>query len=215
MSVHLIVAAGTDLDIVNAARVSVNREHQKFTTADAGLIRRLMRDGHSSPFAQVWAKFRIECSIGCSRQIARHGHYVEINEHSTRYSEMMDEFVTPALKRQVGKAMAYAFEPLPLPVAEEAQAAVRLAYERAYQSYYDLLKIGVSREDARSVLPLGMKTRLIASSHLKGWLRFLAQRTDPHAQDEIRGIANEIEAALSAQYPEAMAAWSEARRPKP
>lgn len=215
MSVTLVLAAGTDLDIVNAARVSVNREHQEFTAADAGLIRRLMRDGHSSPFAQVWAKFRIECSIGCSRQVARHGHYVEINEHSTRYSEMADEFVTPALKRQVGKAMAYAFEPLPVAVVEEAQASVRRAYERAYQSYYDLLKIGVSREDARSVLPLGMKTRLIASSHLKGWLRFLAQRTDPHAQDEIRGIANEIEAALSAQYPEAMAAWNEAGRPKP
>ena len=215
MSVHLIVAAGTDLDIVNAARVSVNREHQKFTTADAGLIRRLMRDGHSSPFAQVWAKFRIECSIGCSRQIARHGHYVEINEHSTRYSEMADEFVMPALKRQVGKAMDYQFESLPEKTREMAQNAIRRQYEFAHTAYRSLIGHGVSREDARSVLPLGMKTRLIVSSHLKGWLRFLAQRTDQHAQDEIRMVASQIEGILTIQFPEAMAAWNEAGRPKP
>lgn len=212
MSVELVLSAGTDLDIVNAARVSLNRESQTLTAADAGLIRRLMRDGHSSPFAQVWAKFRIECSIGCSRQIARHGHYIELNEHSTRYSEMPDEFVMPTLKRQVGKAMDYQFKTMTEGEQMMAEDLVRNLYGNAHRRYLHLLEIGVSREDARSVLPLGLRTRLIASSHLKGWLRFLSQRTDPHAQDEIRAVATEIETLLRGQFPSALAAWDESGR---
>lgn len=214
MSVELVLVAGTDLDVVNAARVSLNRESQTLTDRDRGLIGRLMRDGHSSPFAQVWAKFRISCSIGCSRQVARHGHYVELNEYSTRYSEVEDEFVMPPLKRQIGKAMDYTFGPLSAEEQRWAEDAVRCAYDQSMLSYQRLRKAGVSREDARSVLPLGTQTHLIASSHLKGWLRFLAQRTDPHAQDEIRGIATEIETHLRTAFPVSLAAWdAEGRRP--
>lgn len=46
MSVQLIRIAGDDLDIVNAARVSLNHESQELTDRDRGLIARLMRDGH-------------------------------------------------------------------------------------------------------------------------------------------------------------------------
>lgn len=212
MSVEMIIAAGTDLDVVNAARVSLNRKSQELTAADIGLISRLMRDGHSSPFAQVWAKFRISCSIGCSRQIARHGHYLELNEYSTRYSEVADEFVMPRFKQQTGKSMDYGFAPLPSDVERLAEDITRLHYEASYRRYQNLLQVGVSREDARSVLPLGTKTHLIASSHLKGWLRFLAQRTDPHAQDEIRAIAAAIEIELCAAFPKSMAAWHDAGR---
>lgn len=186
MTVDLVCIAGTDLD--------------------------LMRDLHSSPFAQVWAKFRIACSIGCSRQILRHGHYLEINEHSTRYSEMPDEFVMPPLKSQVGKAMDYTFSPMDGTARSVAEGSVAHAYEQAYQSYHDLLRFGVAREDARSVLPLGLKTRLIVSCHLKGWLRFLSQRTDPHAQDEIREIAFAIEEHLARALPVSLAAWASAGR---
>ncbi len=209
MSVELVLVAGTDLDVVNAARVSLNRESQTLTDRDRGLIGRLMRDGHSSPFAQVWAKFRISCSIGCSRQVARHGHYLELNEYSTRYSEMPDDFVMPTLKRQIGKSMDYQFGAMEITGAMAAEQAVSLAYQDAYRTYRELLNYGLSREDARSVLPLGTKTHLIAASHLKGWFRFLAQRTDPHAQDEIRGIATEIERHLAEAFPVSVLAWIE------
>lgn len=207
MSVQLVLTAGADLDIVNAARVSLNHESQELTDRDRGLIARLMRDGHSSPFAQVWAKFRIECSIGCSRQIARHGHYLELNEHSTRYSEMPADFIVPVLKQQIGKSMNYEFVPLDDMEQAEARRIVDEAYFDAYHRYEMLLDMGVSREDARSVLPLGLKTRLIVSGHLKGWLRFLSQRTDPHAQDEIRAVAAEIEGHLRTAFPVSLDAW--------
>ncbi len=209
MSVELIRFSGDDLDVVNAFRVSLNVEHDDFTEADAGLITRGMRDGHSSPWAQVWAKFRISCSIGCARQIARHGHYLELNEHSTRYSKMPEAFVVPPLKQQIGKSMDYAFVPLPTEIRQAALAIINESYASAYRDYNDLLNMGVSREDARSVLPLGTMTHLIVSSHMKGWLRFMAQRLDPHAQDEIREIANVIEEQFIAQTPVSMQAWTD------
>lgn len=207
MSVELVLIAGTDLDIVNCARVSLNRQSQELSDADRGLIARLMRDGHSSPFTGGWAKFRISCSIGCSRQIARNGHYVELNEYSTRYSEVTDEFVYPEMKRQIGKAMDYQFQPLDTPERHIAEPIIEASYRASYAAYQQLRNQGIAREDARSVLPLGTMTHLIVSSHLKGWLRFLSQRTDPHAQDEVRDIALEIEGYLRTKFPVSLDAW--------
>ncbi len=120
----------------------------------------------------------------------------------------------PPLQRQIGKAMDYQFELLENEEADEVGYLIQGSYESAYSTYGHLLSLGVSREDARSVLPLGTQTHLIASSHLKGWFRFLAQRTDPHAQDEIRGIATEIERQLRTAFPVSLAAWdTEGRRP--
>lgn len=219
VSVQLVLIAGTDIDVSNGARVSLNHESQEFTDRDAGLVRRLTADGHSSPFAQAWAKFRIECSIGCSRQIARHAHYLDgdldLNEHSTRYSEMPDEFVMPPLKRQIGKAMDYVFTELDDSIRTNNQERIAAFYAESYRLYQSLLADGISREDARYVLPLGMKTRLIVSGNLRGWLRFLAQRTDPHAQDEIRAVATEIEAHLRTAFPVSLDAWDSYGRRAP
>lgn len=207
MSVELIRIAGDDLDVVNGFRKSLNRSHQEFTEADAGLIQRGMRDGHTEPSRHAWAKFGVECSIGCARQFMTHKRYLAISEHSTRYSEMPDAFVMPTLKRQVGRAMDYEFAELSDFDRVWAEASIEEAYANAYQTYQALLKHGVSREDARSVLPLGLKTALIVSGDLVAWLRFLSRRTDLHAQDEIRAIAIAIEGHLSAAFPHSVAAW--------
>ncbi len=213
MSVELILIAGDDLDVVNGFRKSLNRSHQEFTEADAGLIHRGMRDGHTEPSRHAWAKFGVQCSIGCARQLMTHKRYLAISEHSTRYSEMPEEFVYPAIKRQVGKPMDYQFEPMDDEDHANSVEDIRGAYEDAYMIYQRLLKRGMCREDARSVLPLGTKTSLIVSGDLVAWLRFLSRRTDAHAQDEIRGIANEIEKHLRTAFPHSVAAWnSEGRR---
>lgn len=212
MSVQLIRVAGDDLDVVNGARVSFNVEHQTLTEGDKGLIRRLVADGHTEPLRGVWAKFKVACSIGCARQIMTNKRNMAINERSTRYSEFSDEFVMPPLKRQVGKAMDYQYEPLPMSLHASLTDAVRTQYAYAYAAYETLLAAGVAKEDARSVLPLGLQTALIVSGDLVAWLRFLSRRTHPHAQDEIRGIAHEIEGHLRTAVPTVMDAWDKAGR---
>ncbi len=208
MSVTMLRIAGGDLDVVNGARVSFNTEHQELTDADAGLIRRLVRDGHTEPLRGVWAKFKLECSIGAARQVMTHKRYLAINERSTRYSEFEDAFVVPPLKRQVGKKMEYQFESLDTDTFDAAMETVQEAYHSAHIAYRELLVLGVSREDARSVLPLGLQTALIVSGDLVGWLRFLSRRTDPHAQDEIRTAAHDIERHLTDALPVTLEAWS-------
>lgn len=207
MSVELVASMGDDLTVVNAARVSFGVRHDSLTDRDRGLIARLLRDGHSSPFRGVCATFRIECSIGCARQIARHAEYLRWNERSTRYSEFPDDFVYPSLKRQVGKAMDYEYGPLDGDAVESAGAVLHEAYTHAHAAYRKLLTLGVCREDARYVLPLGLETALVVTGDLKGWFRFLSQRLHPSAQDEIREIAQEIDAAISAIAPASWAAW--------
>jgi thymidylate synthase (FAD) len=214
MSVTLIRIAGDDLDVVNNARVSFNREHTALTDKDRDLILDLVRDGHTEPLRGVWAKFKVECSIGCARQLMTHKRYMAINERSTRYSTFEDEFVTPPLKHQVGRALDYAYEPLHPDTEAAARAEIDEAYQRAYATYQQLLYVGVAKEDARSVLPLGMRTALIVSGDLAAWLRFLSRRTDRHAQDEIRSKANEIERILREHVPVTLAAWdATGRRP--
>ena len=207
MSVELVASMGDDLAVANAARVSFGVHHAELTARDRGLIARLMREGHSSPFCHVTATFRIACSIGCARQIVRHGRYLDFNERSTRYSEFPDDFVYPSLKRQVGKAMDYEYGPLDGGAVESAGAVLHEAYTHAHAAYRKLLTLGVCREDARYVLPLGLETALVVTGDLKGWFRFLSQRLDPSAQDEIREVAREIDAAIAAIVPASWAAW--------
>lgn len=214
MTVALVLSAGGDLDVVNGARQSFNVEHTTLTDADRGLIARCMNDEHTEVFRGVWAKFKIECSVGCARQVMVHKRYLAVNERSTRYSEFSDDFVMPTLKRQVGKAMDYTYEPFDGSDLHWVAATVKLAYEQAHGHYRSLLGAGVAKEDARSVLPLGLQTALIVSGDLAAWLRFLSRRTHPHAQDEIRGIAQEIEGHLRTIAPVTLDAWNRAgRRP--
>lgn len=212
--VTLVRWAGSDLDVCNGARVSFNREHGTLTEADEGLIHRLVKDGHTEPLRGVWAKFKIVCSIGCARQVMTNKRTLAINERSTRYSEFSDEFIIPPLKRQVGKPMDYTYEPLEATELNAAYQKVYESYMASYKTYSDLLKDGISKEDARSVLPLGMQTALIVSGDLVGWLRFLSRRTHPHAQLEIRTIANTIEKDLGTIAPITLDAWRQTgRRP--
>lgn len=213
MSVELIRIAGDDLDIVNGFRKSLNRSHQEFNEADRRLISRGMNDGHTEPFRHCWAKFHIECSIGCARQVMTHKRYMAISEHSTRYSKMPDDFIMPALKIQVGKPMEYRYIEADPEKLARGRAIVERSRRQAYADYQELLAEGFCREDARSVLQLCQQTALIVSGDMAAWLRFLNRRTSAHAQDEIRGVAHEIEAHLRAAMPVTFEAWDAAERP--
>lgn len=208
MSVTPMRLCGTDLDVVNGARASLNVEHDVLTDADKGLIGRLVRDGHTEPLRGVWAKFRVVCSIKIARQMMTHKRYLAINEWSSRYSEMPEEFVLPPLRKQVGKKMDYQFEPLTPDVHARLTGIVQASYAASYAAYQEILTEGGSHEDAAYVLPMGLQTALIMSGDLYGWLRFLARRAHGHAQLEGQQSAYSIEGHLSTIVPVTLAAWN-------
>ncbi len=212
MTVTPILMAGTDLDVVNGARASLNVEHQTLTDADKGLINRLVADGHTEPLRGVWAKFRVVCSIKIARQMMTHKRYLAINEWSSRYSEMPSAFIDPPLRKQVGKPMDYTFEPLHPDVHAHLTGVVQESYAASYAAYREILAGGGSREDAAYVLPMGLQTALIMSGDLYGWLRFLARRAHAHAQLEGQQDAYAIEGHLRRIVPVTLNAWDAAGR---
>lgn len=209
MSVMPIRLAGSDLDVANGARASLNVAHATLTPADEGLIRRLVADGHTEPIRGVWAKFRVECSVKIARQMMTHKRYLAISERSTRYDDFEDEFVMPPLRGQIGKKMDYRFVTLLPDVYERNERRMRAAYRFAYRQYERMLADGVSLEDAAYALPMGLRTALVMSGDLVGWLRFLARRAHPHAQHEGRLIAQDIETCLRSVAPITLDAWDQ------
>ena len=223
MKVELLESMGSDLSIVNAARVSYAKEVDWVHFADgpalhvkdAGLIGYLMKNRHGTPFEMVQFKFRVTCPIGVSREWMRH-RIGSFNEVSTRYVEMAPEFYVPepgAVRKQVGKPGHYTFETID--DSREALNTISRAYEAAYTYYLRLLDLGVAKELARNVLPLDLLTQFIWSVNLRSLLNFLSLRTHPTALLEIRQLAQIVEGLAQTKVPVSMKAWNDNGRVAP
>ena len=84
ISVELIDKMGTDLSVVNAARVSYSKESNTFTIKDEKLIKYLAQHEHWSPFAHASMQFRIKAPIFVARQLEKHHLVLVRNEESRR-----------------------------------------------------------------------------------------------------------------------------------
>lgn len=210
MSVTYVSHMGSDLSVVNAARVSFDRSSTELTDRDIGLIGFLMRERHASPFEHTSLTVLVDTPIGVSREWLRH-RTQSFNEFSTRYAKVGEPsfYIPPAeaLRTQVGKPGAYHFEPLPPERAPEVQEKFDTAYRTALAAYHELLDLGVARELARNVLPLGMHTKFYATANLRNWLNFLSLRTDENALREIREEAAQVEAIVEERFPRSYQAW--------
>lgn len=215
MSVEIVEWMGSDLSIVNAARVSFAKYSDEMTDADRGLIGYLARNRHGTPFEMVQFKFRVRVPIGVAREWQRH-RIGSFNEVSTRYVEMKPDFYVPegqAVREQIGKPGHYQM----VTIADEARIQVvdnlfRAAYEASHYAYSRLIDCGVAKEVARNVLPLGLYTEFIWGVNLRSLFNFLSLRTAPSALYEIRVEAAEVEAHVQGIVPVAYAAWCEGGR---
>ena len=191
LSFHTNIA---DYAIIDAARVS----YQSGTTrkqTDKQLLRYLMRHWHTSPFEMVEFKFEMRLPIFVMRQLVRH-RTASLNEESARYSVMEDVFYEPDTLRaqsttnKQGSAEGD-FNPFIGP-RETSTAVMSHQNDEAYKLYQQLIDAGVSREQARMVLPVSLYTRVVWKCDLLNLLKMLRLRLDPHAQYEIRVFAEAI-----------------------
>lgn len=216
MTVTLVDSMGSDLSVVNAARVSFGQTSGELDERDRGLIAFLMREKHASPFEHCVMSVHVRTSIAVAREWMRH-RTQSFNEFSTRYSKVDDPaFYLPEpghVRTQKGKPGAYRFETIDDPAAvAQAQATMDEAYGAAAAAYDRLVAAGVAREVARNVLPLGMETQFYATANLRNWLNFLSLRTAPAALREIRDEACQAEAHLQCLFPVTYSAWAESGR---
>lgn len=212
---------GSDLSVVNAARVSYAKESDwehfvagtstppTLKESDRGLINYLMKNRHGTPFEMVQFKFRVKCPIGVAREWQRH-RIGSFNEVSTRYVEMEQDFYLPDLedvRKQVGKPGHYQMKPLDESSAMDAVDTMRIAYDYAFETYRNLIRDGVAKELARNVLPLGLMTQFVWLVNARSLMNFLSLRTHETALLEIRKLARLVESEFEKVLPVTHAAW--------
>jgi len=198
-SVELLMVAGTDQDIVDAARVSFDKVGNTDTEANAKLIRYLLKHQHMSPFEHNMIKFRIKCPIFVDRQIVRHRIGISKNEISARYVEVKDEFYVPVALRAQSKSNRQAS--VESDQLDDFINTYRLTCAAAVRSYHILLDVGVCREQARGVLPQAMYTTSIYTFNLRSLLHFIELRKHAGAQWEIQQYALAMEQLVKPSFP--------------
>lgn len=219
-------AMGTDLSIVQAARVSYDAAWRAGENEenDRKLLRRLWSGGkeplpetpkHSTPFEAVTLTFEVLAPIFVFRQWHRH-RTQSYNELSARYRKLPSVWYVPvpqhvgvqAAQNKQGRAEATDAELLAARTAECLE--IEQHHRASYALYEKLLASEWPRELARSVLPVAMYSHMFATANLLNWLKFLGLRSDPHAQFEIRVYSDAIATLLEHVVPETMQLWKEA-----
>jgi thymidylate synthase (FAD) len=215
--VRLDDAMADDLSVVNGARVSFARRKEEMDESDEGLIRFLMRDRHGTPFEHNSFRFHIRAPLFVAREWMRH-RVGSFNEFSLRYAKATDDFYVPEaedVRSQVGKPGAYSFEPVSPEVAEETREKLQAVYETAYETYQELVELGVARELARCALPVGAYTEFYWTVNARSLMNFLSLRNAETAQREIRRYAEACERFLEERMPVTHAAFVAAGRIAP
>ena len=207
--VRLVDYLGSDSRIVQAARVSYG-EGTKTFRQDKGLIAYLMRNDHTSPFEQVNFTFHIKMPIFVARQWIRH-RTARVNEISGRYSVMADEAYIPAMEhinlQSEDNKQGRSDEPMDPAVQAKIAQLLDADQKRAFDTYHELLDLGLAREIARIDLPLSLYTQWYWQMDLHNLFHFLKLRLDSHAQYEIRVYAEVVLSMVRAVCPIACEAF--------
>jgi thymidylate synthase (FAD) len=212
--VTLIDWMGSDLSVVNAARVSFAKESDwgvlgfdaagepvmdigNLCEKDQKLISYLATHSHWSPFAHTSLQFRIKAPIFVARQLVKHQVGGVWNEVSRRYVDDEPEFYFPEVWR--GK-------PVNAKQGSDGDsnwkdtAWVNEAVMSCLDLYLAMLNDGVAPEQARMILPQSMMTEWWWTGSLFFFARVCKLRLDPHAQKETQEIAQMINAAIPKEF---------------
>lgn len=185
---------------------------------DEKLLRYLYAHKHMTPFEMAGMTIEVQAPIFVFREWHRH-RTQSYNEMSGRYVQLPKLCYVPSNARIIagrqGTANKQSSETFPETANDALIVAVQnsiiVNYEDAYKAYEGMLKLGVAREIARSVLPVGQYSRMRAQANLRNWLAFLALRMDAGAQWEIRQYAEVVYGFLYALFPRTMRLFDEER----
>ena len=200
MKVERLDKMGSDLSVVNAARVSYSKIAEEMTDKDEKLIKYLVAHDHWSPFAHASAQFRIKAPLYVARQLVKHQVGLSWNEVSRRY--VSDEPEIQKIQEWRGrpkdsKQGSDGLVDLPAEVIKRYEEHI----ETSIKIYKELIYFDVAPEIARSVLPQSMMTEWIWSGTLYAFARVCNLRCKPDTQKETRFIANSIDMFMREDFP--------------
>ena len=206
IEVNYIDHMGSDLSVVNAARVSFGKksewmprihygEQLVLKPKDAKLIRYLAKHQHKSPFNHTFVTFHVKAPVFVARQLVKH-EYMPWNEISRRYVDDPPEFFKPDYWR--GRA-----ENVKQGSSGEVKSNANVAYQyhKIEGLYKQLLDEGVCPEQARMILPQSMMTEWYWSGTLYAFAKMCGLRLKEDTQAETRVVAEKIEDVMAKLYP--------------
>lgn len=210
--VEYIDHMGSDLSVVNAARVSFDKESDwersvlpgvgpTLATADARLIGYLAKHNHWTPFGHAHLSLRVKSPIFVARQLVKHQVGLVWNEVSRRYIDTPPEFYWPEELNARAENVKQGSTGQRLVGSENLLRQATYAVEHIAAIYTDMIDAGVAPEDARMFLPLNTYTEWVWSGSLAAWARVCKLRLDPHAQVHTRKFAEGIAAITSEKFP--------------
>lgn len=201
--VECLETFGTDLTVVNAARVSFDKESLEFTEADKKLVTYLAKHDHVSPFFHPQIRFRIKLPIFVAREWYRHTIGFARNEVSRRYVDTPPECWVPFPNeiRERDPRLKQGSKSTPVDDSERIHSILSNQTNAALKTYHELLDNHVAPELARAILPQSMYTEFIETGSLAAYARLCRLRLNPSAQKEIRDYAEAISVCLAAKFP--------------
>ena len=206
IEVNYIDHMGSDLSVVNAARVSFGKKSEwmprihygedlVLKPKDAKLIKYLAKHQHKSPFNHTFVTFHVKAPVFVARQLVKH-EYMPWNEISRRYVDEEPEFYTPDVwrGRSADKKQGSEGE-------VKSNFGIEYYHEKAWQAYDQLLNEGVSPEQARMVLPQSMMTEWYWSGTLFSFSKMCGLRLKEDTQAETQIVASKIALTMAKIYP--------------
>ena len=188
---------GSDLTIVNAARVSFGKKKESFDAEkDSKLIRYLARHRHTSPFGHCFASFHVRAPVFVARQLVKHK-FLRWNEISRRYVDDPPEFYVPDAWRGRSEDKKQGSDG----VIDSDPMNTKGFYAMIKNEYTLLLQAGVCPEQARMILPQSMMTEWYWSGSLDAFADMCHLRCKPDTQAETREVAEKIEDLMMKRFP--------------
>jgi len=217
--VRLVDVLGSDLSIVNAARVSYDKESNEFSDNDQKLLNFLMREDHTSPLRHAALTFEIYAPLMVARQ---HWKYAVAsthiddqngwNESSRRYITEKEEFYLPLgdqWRSKPANSKQGSGEPVDIGTGEFYTEKLNDLIEYSQGLYQKALDDGIAPELARLFLPAyGMYVRYRWTVSLQGVITFLTQRLEHDAQVEIQEYAKAVNNLVYESFPKTIDAWN-------
>lgn len=203
--VELIDYMASDLDAVNAAKVSFAAIKKEMDESCIGLINYLVKNRHATPFEHCVFKFRIKAPIFVTREWMRH-RWSSFNEMSMRYykPEVIDYYVPAynAVRQQIGKPGAYTFEEIKDEETKELfYSLMQNSITYADNAYHVMVNSGIAKEIARCILPVTQYTEFIWTVNARSLINFISLRNDSNAQYEINEYAKAVENIFAQKMP--------------
>lgn len=212
LTATLVDSMGTDLTVVNAARVSFNKE-SKFNVSEMGvflnakdqkLLDFLARNNHFTPFTHCMITMREKVPLFVARQRFKHTVGFSYNEISRRYVDEIPEFYIPEewRKKADDRKQGSSEETIDINPYHYMIDDYLQSINKAKWTYVHLLGMDVCPEQARMILPQSTFTEYYVTGSLYAWARAYELRSHNTAQKEIRDLAEQWHQIIVALFPD-------------